>query len=159
MTPVNDPAFNAFRRELESYPRLCGYYIIELLSIAELKRLGLARERILEQVFEYFDDETWPPLAQCNTGRSWDSDYRIDAKQAQGQLIDVLTGGVHIGCRRPTIDAQQARNFFERFERFFAADSCYYSGMGLGNPEYALQHGLVAVDNARAGIVWVVEDA
>lgn len=149
-------SFDLLKCEIESFKRLCGHYIIDLVSISAMRSAGWDDEQILDHVLQNWDDDAWPPESQRPTNQSW-ADYEIDREQARSHIIEVLVGGKAIGHLNNTISAEQAALFFDRFCLHFEEPMRFFAGLGLGDPAYVFLYGIVILDAARAGILWVVE--
>lgn len=157
MQPRHDAEFRALRRRVSRFPRMHGYYLIDLVSIEALRAAGRSEEQILDTVLEHFDDEPWPPADRRPDNVSW-TEHEVDRSRADEVAIRALVGGRDVGHTRETMPADTARDIWREFEALFDERRRYYAGMGLGNHAYSYLHGVVVVDRARAGILWVVEN-
>jgi len=157
LMPASLPSFLKFREEIEMYPRQCGYYIIDMAGISRLVERGLTNEEVLDVVFQYFDDQPWPPPEQRPSDQTWENDYQVDGRKAREEFIQAMTGGVEIGHMECTMPRCQAESFWDQFEEFFGEGRKYYTHLGLGNREYVFQHGVAIADREKVGIVWIVE--
>lgn len=156
MQAVMTPEFLKLKEEIESHPRLCGYYLIKLVSIAELRARSLSDEEIAELVFRDFDDQEWPPDDQRPTDQSW-ADYIRDRNAAFEHTVEALVGGGPIGHTHVTIERPLAEVYFSRFEALFDEPRSYYTGMGFGDPEQVLVYGVSIISRTRAGLLWIAE--
>ena len=157
MKPVDSFAFRKLRSEIESFPRCCGHYIIDLVSISQERLSGWSQEQILDMVFQYFDEEQWPPESERPSDQSWERDYVVDESVARARVIEQLIGGRTIGQVGDIMSSTKATEFWDRFCEFFTSDRKHYVAMGLGDSTYVFQEGAAIVDFDRAGILWVVE--
>ena len=137
------------KTEIESHARLAGYYIIKFVDISELRHSSPTDEELLDTLFQNFDDQRWPAPEDRPRDQSW-SDYVTDRATAMQHAIETLEGGSRIGHLRATIDRSLAQYYFERFEALFDAPMTY--------SQYAFNNGIAIVAEARAGILWVVEN-
>lgn len=150
------PEFAELKAEVESYPRLSGYYIIDLVAIPGFPDHDADRENLLDELFQHFDDRDWPPPRDRPTDQTWD-DYERDRQVAADHAVEALIGGPQIGHTAFTIGPAKALEFWNRFESLFSEPRHYYTGMGFGDPEHVFLHGAVIIDNHKAGILWIVE--
>jgi hypothetical protein len=156
LTTIDDPTFLALKAELQGYPRQCGYYLVDVVSIQDLRARSVPPEELLEQVFQHFDDQDWPPAEERPTDQAW-ADYAATQAQARAFAIDALLGGSQVGHTAATIPNDTATALWERFESLFPEPRTYYVGMGFGDPKFVFQHGAAIVAGDLAGLVWVVE--
>jgi hypothetical protein len=158
MEPLEPDDFVALRRDIESHPRLCGYYLVKHVSIADLRARDCTDEDIAEEVFRYFDDHPWPSIDdRPETDQKWE-DYLADESTARRQLIEYLVGGGSIGHLEVTIPEPRAAEYVERFDALFPEPKIYYLGMGFGDRKYVFSGGVVIVSSNTAGCLWVVEN-
>lgn len=157
MERVDVRAFIALRENIESHPRLFGYYIIKLIDITELRKAGASEEEIAEEVFQQFDDKDWPPIEQRPQDESW-ADYLTDGTAARLHVIETLMGGPSIGHLEVTISEQQSTDYFDQFDRLFAEPKQYYMGMGFGDPAQVFSGGIAIIGPFHAGCLWVIEN-
>lgn len=156
MTSIVSIAFENLKSEIESYPRLSGYYLIKLVDITDVRRSNSSEEDLIDKIFQYFDDQKWPPKEERPADQKW-ADYVVDRETALSHAVQTLEAGPKKGHLRPTIEARLANLFFTRFDAMFDEPKSYYIGMGLGNQEYVFCEGVAIVSTARAGLLWVVE--
>jgi hypothetical protein len=158
-TPIASPALAALRRDLEAHPRQHGYYLLSLLAL-DVPHPGAHEDSVLDALFEQLDDTSWPPAAvrraQAET-QSW-ADYLGSAAAARATVVEALIGGAGVGHIHDTIQPAVAEALWARFERLFDKERSYYLGVGLGKREHVFQRGVVIVDGAKAGALFVVED-
>lgn len=157
MTPNNNQEFLTLKAEVEAHARLCGYYIIKLVDITEMREGQRDQEEIAEKVFEYFDDQTWPPIEQRPRDQSW-AEYAAERNAAKDHAIEALVGGPSVGHTVDTISRPVAEQYFERFEALFDDQRHYYIRMAFGDNQYVFLHGVAIISRSRAGVLWVVED-
>ena len=67
---IRNLEFTELKSEIESYPRLCGYYLVDMVSVDGLPEESAEREAFLDELFQYFDDHQWPPLSERPTDQS-----------------------------------------------------------------------------------------
>lgn len=156
MSPLDPDWFVAFRKDLEAHPRLCGYYIVKLVEIGDLRTRGCTEEEIAEAIFQHFDDHMWPPSGKRPKDQTW-ADCRTDRASARGQVVECLMGGPAIGHLEVTIPNQECGTLFDRFDSMFGQPKTYYVGLGLGDPEHVFSGGVVIIASDLAGCLWVVE--
>lgn len=149
---LSTPEWERLRRELLSYPRRHGYYLLELVEVS-----GPLGEAELDLLLQHFDDHAWPPAEQRPTDELWDPDYLLEPEQARLAALAAMVGGPDIGHLQHTIPPERAEQLWRDFDQLFEEPKRYFGHLGLGNPDYVFQHGIVIVDQARAGILWVVE--
>ncbi len=157
MTPLEPDSFVALRGAIEAHPRLGGYYILKFVGIADLRAQRKTEEEIAEIVFQYFDDQKWPPLEQRPKDQTW-TDYLADQTTARIKAIEVLVGGRPIGHLNVTIPEPQAAEYVDRFDAMFPHPKTYYVGMGFGDQKYVFSGGIAIISCDVAGCLWVVED-
>lgn len=153
---LTDRCFIELKGKVLSYPRLCGYYIIDLVSIENIRCDSY--EKLLDNLFEYFDDTVWVPAEDRPSDQTWENDYVVERDVARNHIIEALVGGHSIGHTVDTVPGDLAEDIFEVFDSLFSKKKKYYMGMGLGKPEYVFQQGIAIVDNKKAGIIWIVEN-
>ncbi len=49
--------FHELKAEILGYPRTCGYYIMGLVAIPALPNDLLKRDKLLDALFQHFDDQ------------------------------------------------------------------------------------------------------
>ena len=155
---VNDPEFLILKQAIEAHPRLCGYYIIDIISITDLRNAGVSQADILDKVIAYFDDPAKEPHLNYVPDDSTWLDYEVGMDAARGAVIEALVGGPGVGHTHDTIPPQDAERYFNIFTALFGSERQYYVRLGIGNSEYVFQRGALVVDQQRAGILWIVED-
>jgi hypothetical protein len=151
------PEFAALKAEIESHPRLCGYYILELVSIYEWRHGGVPQETILEKLVDHFDSDPTDPNPNFVPDQEW-TDYETTRDDARGHVVESLIGGSQIGHTRETMPRSTAAEFFDRFVAVCGANPRFYIGLGLGDRTYSFQYGALIVADELAGIFWIVED-
>jgi hypothetical protein len=156
MTPYIGKEFLDLKTAVESHKRLCGYYIIKLVDIMDLRAAGADDEEIAEQVFQYFDDHLWPALDQRPSDQAW-ADYEREMPVAKQHTLEALVGASSIGHTKPTMTRRKAERYFEQFEQMFEEPRKYFTGMGFGDPRYVFQYGVAIISHKRAGVLWIVE--
>jgi hypothetical protein len=156
MTPCDIHQFIELRRELESQPRLCGYYIIKLADVRDLRSQGKTLEEIAEEVFQAFDDKKWPPKERRPDSQTW-QDNVVNRHQAKSLVVEALVGGPAKGHVKPTVLPEKAVEYFDRFDQLFDEPKQYFVGLGLGNPEYTFSEGAGIISRNLAGVLVVVE--
>jgi hypothetical protein len=154
---INDPEFVTLKHAIEAHPRLCGYYIIDTISITALRTAGASQAEILDKVIAYFDDTEKVPHPNSVPDDSTWLDYEVGMEAARDAAFEALVGGPGVGHLHDTIPPDEAEQYFTRFVALFESDRQYYVGLGIGNYDYVFQRGVLVVDQHRAGILWVVE--
>lgn len=150
-------SFEALAKEIQSHPRLCGYYLIRLIDLTSPDVTFDSPEQRLDAIFQDLDDQAWRPAEERPTDQLW-SDYAVGAEAAKSHAIASLIGGQEIGHTRPTISRDLAVEFWCRFDAEFDQPKRYYTAHGLGDSEYVFQHGVVIVSETRAGVLGVIEN-
>jgi hypothetical protein len=158
MQTLNRQDFLILKEEIEKHSRLSGYYIIDLVSISDLSSQGLSQEEILDRVFQYFDDQEWPPPSERPQDQSWEGDYQVNRESARQQTVEALAGGPSIGHAHFTMSQDVAESFWERFDSLFGQEKRYYTQMGLGLRDYAYSRGVSIADRDSVGILWIIEN-
>jgi hypothetical protein len=153
---IANQEFVELKAEIESYPRLCGHYLVDLIAIPGLPEGGVDREMFLKELFQYFDDHEWPPPSGRATDQSWD-DYQCDRDVATAHVVEALVGGRSIGHTDETMSHAKALEFWYRFEALLEEPRHYYTGMGLGDQEQVFLYGAVIVGSDAAGLLWIAE--
>ena len=148
---IDDPSFLALKAELEGIPRSNGYYLIDLVSVYELRVGGSSEEEILEQVFQHFDDHEWPPVDQRPADQTW-NDYSVSADLAAACVVESLAGPYG-----DSISTHRANSLWREFEALFPPPRKYFIGMGFGDPMMAFNLGAAILSYDRAGLIFVVE--
>jgi hypothetical protein len=154
---LNSQEFRQLKAEIESYSRLCGYYLIDLVALPEVLGNEVEHDSFLDKVFQHFDDQEWPPPNERPTDQMW-ADYTQDRDSATNHVIEALVGGSSIGHTSVTIPPKKALELWCRFESLFSPSRRYYIGMGLGNSQYVFLYGAAIVDEHQAGLLWIVEN-
>jgi hypothetical protein len=158
MTPLELHPFVVLRRDIESHPRLSGYYIVKLVSISDLRAQHRTDEEIAEEVFRQFDDQTWPPVEQRPIDQVW-ADYATDRTTARNRTIEHLMGGPPFGHLNVTISESRAAEYFERFDAMFSEPKAYYVDLGFGDlKNHVFSGGVAIISSDMAGCLWVVEN-
>jgi hypothetical protein len=155
-TEINNPEFSVLKAEVEAHRRLCGYYIIDLVSIRDLRARGESQESILEILIDRFDDESAEIDRGIVTDEKW-SDYEVTMDRARTHAVESLVGGPSIGHTKKTMSESTAADLFDRFVAVCGANPRFYIGLGIGNREYAFTYGVLIVADELAGILWIVE--
>ena len=148
--------FLRLKAEIESHRRLSGYYLIKWVELSRFCAHEIDRAQLLDDLFQFFDDQKWPPIEHRPKDQSW-ADYATDMPTARRMAVDALAGGTEVGHLRDTISRNDANDYFDRFDALFPAPKRYYIEMGLVDPKYVFMHGVAIVSNDSAGLLWVVE--
>ncbi|MCP4168449.1 MAG: hypothetical protein GY759_21500 [Chloroflexi bacterium] len=156
LSKVNHPEFTALKGDIESHPRLCGYYIVDLVSIEDSRAIGMQQEGILELLVEHFDDDPNEPDPEFVPDHEW-SDYETTLDLARSHTIRALVGGKEIGHTAQTMQHPMARDLFDRFTAVCGSGPRFYVGLGIGRQEFVFQYGVMIVADDMAGIFWIVE--
>lgn len=156
LTEIKSIDFTALKADIEAHPRLCGYYIIHLVSIRDLRADNTPQEKILEILVEHFDDDPNDPDPEFVPDHEW-SDYETTLDRARVHTVESLIGGPRIGHTVQAMDDSTAGECFDRFVEICGPNPRFYIGLGIGDRKYVFQYGLLAVADDRAGILWIVE--
>ncbi len=156
LTELHTPQIDALKADLEAHPRLAGCYIFGLVSIRHFRTAGAEQETILEQVIEYFDDDTRVPDPNFVPDHGW-IDYETTRDRAREHTVESLVGGGQIGHLRETMSAVRAGQFFDRLAALCGSNPRFYVGLGIGDSKYVYLYGVLVVADDLAGILWIVE--
>jgi len=152
---IDEPLFREITAELRDRPRMHGYYILHLVRVDP--GWPTREEAYLDELFQSFDTEEWPPQEEREgMGGSW-ADYEVREDEARSEVIAALVGGGEIGHLKDTISARQPESVWSRFRSLFSPQVRFFMRLGLGSREYVFQRGAVLVDVDRAGAMCVVE--
>lgn len=149
-------AYWELQRDLETHPRRCGYYLKGWRELAPLRAAGMNDEQIADEVFEAFDEVPWPAREQRPTDSSWE-DYAVGREEARALAVAALIAGPECGHNRLTMTPEAASAFFDRFDALFTGPRKYFARLGLGNQDYAFQHGIAILSQDHGGLLWIVE--
>ena len=156
LTEINNAEFARIKTDVEAHPRLCGYYILGLVSIRDFRINGVSQETILEQLVDRFDDDPTEPDPDFVPDHGW-NDYETTLDRARNHTIESLVGGRQIGHTKETMTEPTAGDLFDRFVAACGANPRFYIGLGIGDPRYVFMYGVLVVADERAGILWIVE--
>lgn len=156
MKRINDTQFQAFRSRVEQHRRMNGYYIIDVVSISEMREAGLSDEEIMDALTDLWDDEPADREFSVPSNQMW-ADYRVEFAEARTHTIEALVGGRDVGHTRDTLPDGVAGECFDQFLALFDDMPKLYIRLGIGNSQYVFNRGVVAVGESKAGILWVVE--
>jgi hypothetical protein len=156
MTPCESEDFLQLRAEIEAHEISPGYYIIKLAEIGAERNMGRTEEEIAEQVFQWFDDQEWPPAENRPTDQTW-GDYAVERAPARDHILEALVGGPPFGHTEETMSMTQAASYFDRFDSLFEDPKTYYINLGFGDPEHVFLHGVAVISATRAGYLGVVQ--
>ena len=156
LAEVDVPEFVNLKADIESHPRLSGYYIVGLVSVRDLRADAVSQEAILETVIEHFDDDPGEPPPGFVPDHQW-SDYETTHEKARTHTVDALVGGGRIGHTSETMNQSTAGELFDRFVALCGDNPRFYTGLGIGDPEYPYLYGVLIVAEDLAGILWIVE--
>jgi len=56
---LKDPKYQQFKDHVNSFKK-SGYYIVDFVSISDLRAEGMSNEDIADITSEFFDDHEWP---------------------------------------------------------------------------------------------------
>lgn len=156
LAEINNPEFTDLKADVEAHPRLCGYYIIGLVSIRAFRLSGMSQEEILEKLIDHFDDDPGEPDPEFVPDHEW-SDYESSFDRARSHAIESLIGGPRIGHIAHTMDEPTARELFDRFVALCGPNPRFYLGLGIGDRRHVYMCGVLIVADDMAGILWIVE--
>lgn len=151
---INVEALERIKEDLATHPRLCGYYILKFVELPTDWRKR--EEETLTIAFEALDDHVWKPPELPPTDQTW-ADYEVEESAAREHAIMALVGGREVGHSIDTIDPLEAASIWAKFRGLFHSDCHFFCGVALGNSEYVFNHGVILVDDAKAGCLCVVE--
>lgn len=151
----DNPSLGRLRRELDSRPRMHGYYLLRLVDLPAGWRAD--EESSLTCAFEALDDKQWEPLELRPTDQRW-IDYEVDEATACDHVVAGLVGGSAVGHIKETFAPQDALDVWKAFRSLFLRDARFFCGVDLGDPAYVFREGAIIVDETRAGCLGVVED-
>ncbi|MGD8570565.1 MAG: hypothetical protein PVJ39_20930 [Gammaproteobacteria bacterium] len=120
LSTLQIPEFLSLKSFIESHPRLCGYYLIDLVSIQNIRDLDISEDEKLDIIFEHFDDQEWPS-PPVNTDHLWE-DYSVSKEKARDHLVEALVGGKNIGHTNDTISPEASESIFNKFNSFFSGE-------------------------------------
>jgi len=153
---ITNPEFVKLKDELARFPRRCGYYLFDVVSVSPIPEDDAVRDLYLDDLFRHFDDKEWPPLSDYPTDQTWDC-YECGREEAATHVVEALVGGPAIGHTRKTISPDKALGLWYRFESLFTEPRRYYMRIGFGSVEMAFQHGSVIIGGGRAGLLCIAE--
>lgn len=156
MKRISDMRLESLRSQLERHPRQHGYYIIDLVSIKDLRESGRTNEEIMDVLTDLWYDEPSDRVSVAQSDQTW-ADYRVEFAEARTHTIEALVGGRDVGHTRDTISKNVASECFDQFIAIVDDKLSFYIRLGIGNADYVFNHGVVAIGEKRAGILWVVE--
>ena len=156
LTEFISPEFTALKRDIEAYPRLCGYYIVDLVSIRDFRVNEMPQEEILEKLVDHFDDDPKQSDPGIVLDHEW-SDYETTLDRARDHTVEALVGGQQIGHTVQTMHELTARELFDRFVAVCGPSSRFYIGLGIGDQQYVFHYGVMIVARDVAGLLWIVE--
>lgn len=156
--------FEILKAEILKYPRLCGYYKIELADISDLRLKGLTQDQIIDHLYEMWADheahvtyrQKYPfPEPKPEDLPSW-TNWEGEASDAIELLAYGLQGGGAVGHTVDAIAPAKAQEFAERFVNLFHSPRMY-RGLGFGDPMHVFEHGILLLDDTHAGMLLIVE--
>ena len=75
LTEITNPEFAALKADIEASPRLCGYYILGLVSIRDFRAQEISQETILETLIDHFDDDANETDPDFVPDHEWSGDF------------------------------------------------------------------------------------
>jgi len=152
---VDSESLDQLRHTLGQYPRMHGYYLLNLVPLP----LGWRddEEGSLTTAFEALDDQTWAPPELRPKDQLW-VDSEVEEAKARVHAIEALVGGGAVGHSRDTVPQGDAFAIWKRFRDLFLPEVRFFIGLGLGDSAYVYQQGVVVVDDEKAGCLYVVEN-
>lgn len=148
-------SFEGIRRVLARYPRMRGYYLLNVVPLPE--NWAEHEETLLTEAIEALDDHEWPPVEARPADQRW-VDYEVSELVAAAHAAAALVGGGAVGHARDTIPIADARPIWEAFRGLFSTSARFFIGVGLGDPKYVFQQGVVVADGEKAGCLCVIEN-
>lgn len=150
-----DPVFAQLKKEIEEHPRTCGTYLIDLVSIQQARALNLSDDHILDELYCWWSKTS--ELIHPVGAESW-TPYEMDGvDDIKEMMVYAMKGGSAVGHTFDTIPEAKALDFAQRFLQFFARPRAF-RGMGIGDPVYLLEEGVLLLDHDVAGILLVMEN-
>ena len=167
LEPIHDSGLEQLKTELSKYPRMDGYYHLDLVSVAVLRQANNAQNDILTALYERWAPHdaraayqiAHPPIQPFipSEESSGYEDYESTIEDALEALTYELKGGSGIGHLADTVPSEKAAELTARFFALFQGPRAY-RGLGWGNPFYAFEQGVVLVDDERAGCFMIIEN-
>ncbi|ULH18075.1 hypothetical protein MF271_24260 (plasmid) [Deinococcus sp. KNUC1210] len=168
LVPIHDPALEELRAELAQYPRMDGYYQLDLVSIKILRQARMTQNEILKALYDrwapheanaaYRAAFPFPligtPTLEQRTPEF--NDYESTVENALEALTYELKGGSGIGHLADTISPVKAAELATRFFALFRSPQAY-RGLGLADPFFVFEQGVVLLDDERAACLLMIE--
>jgi hypothetical protein len=151
---TSSESLDQLRRVVGRYPRMHGYYLLNLVPLPEDWRDH--EETALTAAIQALDDHPWPPPEVRPDDQRW-VDYEVPEPEASAHVVAALVGGSEVGHARDTIPISDARPIWEAFRALFSTSARFFMGVGLGDSKYVFQQGAVVVDDHKAGCLCVIE--
>jgi hypothetical protein len=156
-TSLTDPKYKQFKDHVNSFKQ-SRYYIIDFVSIAELREQGKPNDEIAAIAAEYFDDHEWPIRKDPTIPVPKDVRFPVvSEEEAKKDIIEDLCGGPNYGHTNYAIQPEEAEKIWKEFMSFFGDDKVLY-GVSLGDTEYVFLRGVVVVDRDKAGVLNIVQN-
>lgn len=153
---IINPAFEGIIERAETYPRICGYYILGLVDISGCRLTGMSDSDITNLVVDYFhDDPRWIESGSTLEG-DWDG-YERSEEIAINHLLSVLVGGGPIGHSRDDMPREIALEIVDLLKSIFNGSNRYLIDLDIGDRSYVFNHGVLVLSEKMAGLVYVVE--
>src|SRR5690242_10250934 len=96
-THLNDPKYKRFKDHVNSFQQT-RYYIIDFISIAELREQGKSSDEIGAIAAEYFDDHEWPIRKDPTIPVPKDVRFpAVSEEQVKKDMIADICGGPNYG--------------------------------------------------------------
>ncbi|ULH17989.1 hypothetical protein MF271_23805 (plasmid) [Deinococcus sp. KNUC1210] len=166
LVPIHDPALEELRAELAQYPRMDGYYQLDLVSITLLRQARMTQNEILNALYDCWAPHkaiaayrvAFPLIGTPNLEERTPEydDYEYTVENALEALTYELKGGSGIGHLVDTISPAKAAELATRFFALFRSPQAY-RGLGLADPFFVFEQGVVLLDDERAGCLLMIE--
>ena len=157
MIAIDGLPYDEILREIELYPRLCGYYVSGFVQLDELRQRSAAQDEIVDLIYRHFDeDQKTVGPGYFPADHSWD-EYEVSQGKARTHTVEALVGGRSIGHLVDAMPRSVAEDLFDRFVESCGANPRFYIGLGIGDRRYTFLHGALVVADKIAGLLWIVE--
>jgi len=157
LTSLKDPKYAQFKDRVNSFKQT-RYYIIDFVTIAELREQDKSNDEIAAIAAEHFDDHEWPIRKDPSIPVPQDVRFpAVSEEAAKKDIIEDLCGGPNYGHTNCAIQPEEAEKIWKEFMSFFGDGKVVYA-VSLGDPEYVWLRGVVVVDKDKAGVLNIVQN-